>query len=131
MEKNLKHTIDIFDKLKGQHILINREVLRFIAIAKDDYDYLYVMWNGRKISYYTILDRISQLKDRIDNDDYNEMCRISRINHIDSSDIWLPKTDEEKKRSKMIADNTKIEIDKEIEKYKNLILLSEVCLEIT
>jgi len=63
---NEEVTIKNFNELKGQHVLINRKVLRFIAIVCDQNDYLYILWDGRDIKYHTILEPIIQLKNKID-----------------------------------------------------------------
>jgi len=127
---NKQHTLDTFQELKGQHVLINRKVLRFIAIALDQYDYLYIMWDGREVSYCTILDRMSQLKDRIDKSDYDEMVRISSINHMDSADLWMPRTDEDKAKTAKQANRARCIIEKQLNEVKDLDMLSEVCWEL-
>jgi len=131
MIENKKHTLEIFEKLKGQHVLINREVLRFIGIAVDKYDFLYLMWDGRKLSYYTILDRMSQLKDKIDNEHYQDFIRTAKLNDNDSDGKWSPKTDEEilfaEKESKMFKLITENKIKSDNINDEHFELLSEIC----
>ena len=54
--------------------------MQFVAIALDYSDYLYIMYDGRKIYYHTILEPLVILKGKIDNKDYNEIVRIARLN---------------------------------------------------
>ena len=51
---NKEYTIDIFKKLKGQHILINNKVLRFIGIGEDQYDFLFILWDGKKVISFSV-----------------------------------------------------------------------------
>lgn len=96
MENNLKIIKKEFDELKGQHVLINNTVLRFIAIAEDEYDYLYVLWDGKNIKYYTILELLIPLKNKIDDQHYNSITRLSKYNHLDSFEYMIPNTESER-----------------------------------
>jgi len=131
MDKNKQHTLDIFEKLKGQHILISNSVLRFIGIGEDDDDYLYILWDGRKVSYHTILERMTELKGKIDDKDYNEIVRLSKLNHIDSQYLCtVCKSDEEKQKNKDFSMSIKKDIEKEISQIRELKLLADICWEI-
>jgi hypothetical protein len=81
-----------FNQLKGQYVLINRKVLRFIGIGEDSDDYIYIMWDGNNLSFHSGLSNIIQLKDKINKNDYLELIRMSKINHSDSLHAFLPET---------------------------------------
>ena len=125
MNENKQHTIDIFERLKGQHVLIHDKVLRFIAIAEDKYDYLYIMYDGKKIHYHTILDRMSQLKDKIDDNHYQDFIRISKMNDDDSDEKFAPKTEDEIFTTKQLAFEHRKEIEKQLT-IDDIELLSEI-----
>lgn len=122
---NEEHTHDIFNRLKGQLVLIDRQVLRFIGIGQDQYDYLYILWNGKELVYRTILDHLIQLKDKIDDKDYNIMIRSSRINDYDSLKCFDPKTDKDKTIVVNANHKVKQEILDEIDK-RNVELLDDL-----
>lgn len=129
MESNKKHTLDIFEKHKGEHVLIDGTVKRFIAIAEDKMDFLYVMWNGRKTEIYTILSSLIIIKDKIDDYDYKHLQRISSLNDLDSINMLSPRTAELKEQMKKISDSVKAEVEFELrnptdDSFK---LLSEIC----
>ena len=122
---NEEHTHDIFNRLKGQLVLIDRQVLRFIGIGQDQYDYLYILWDGKELVYRTILDHLIQLKDKIDDKDYNNMIRGTRINDYDSLKCFDPKTDKDKTIVVNANNKVKQEILDEIDK-RSVELLDEL-----
>jgi len=124
MENNLKIIKKEFNELKGQHVLINNTVLRFIAIAEDKYDYLYILWDGKNIKYHTILELLIPLKNKIDDQHYNSIVRTSMYNDIDSFDFMLP-NDEEKEIVKKFALKQRKDVIKSIPDDINV--LSEFC----
>lgn len=103
MENNLKIIKKEFKELKGQHILINNTVLRFIAIAEDKYDYIYILWDGQDIKYHTICEQIIPLKNKIDDQFYDSIVQNSIYNHFDSFNYMTPNNDIEKKITKKMA----------------------------
>lgn len=112
---NYKSTIEDFAKLKGQFVIIDKKVLRLIAVAEDGEDYLYVMWNGKTVSCFTILDRITQLKGCIEEEHYNEWVRTAKLN--DYFFVFKDKLPE-------------LKLEEKIEKDFRCNLLSEICYEI-
>ncbi|MCK9417342.1 hypothetical protein M0Q97_11905 [Candidatus Dojkabacteria bacterium] len=124
MENNLKIIKKEFNELKGQHVLINNTVLRFIAIAEDKYDYLYILWDGKNIKYHTICEQIIPLKNKIDEQHYDSIIHTSRYNHLDSFDFMLP-NDEEKEIVKKFALKQRKDVIKSIPDDINV--LSEFC----
>ena len=115
MEKNRISTIETFKELGGQHVIVHDSILRFIGIGEDEHDYLYIMWDGRKVSYFVILSRISQIKDKIDSDHYKDMVSTSKLNHFDSIELYSPSTEHAKRINKINSDSLKQEIKDEIE----------------
>lgn len=84
MYGNLDLILKEFEELKGQFILNNVWVVeRLIAIGADDYDYYYVTYDGRKLTWYNSNSRITQLKNKIDDNSYNELVKIGKLNHYD------------------------------------------------
>jgi hypothetical protein len=98
MDNNLKLILKEFEELKGQFVINNNKVERFIAIGTDDEDYYYVTYNGRDLSWNTCVGSIIPLKGRIDDKHYNEFIRMAKINHFDQPNLWIPKTDNDKQK---------------------------------
>ena len=86
-DTNKEQTLEQFEKYKGQFVIKHNFpsdiVVRFIGIGYDDMDYLYIFYDGRKLSYATILDRIIPLKGFISDKDYNEYIRLWNLNSDD------------------------------------------------
>lgn len=85
MDSNLKKILKEFEEHKGQFVITDwgHEVQRLIAIGKDDLDYYYVYWNGRKTSWQSCVGRFVPLKGYIRDEDYNEFIRLAKLNHYD------------------------------------------------
>jgi hypothetical protein len=115
MNNNLKLLKDQFEENKGQFVIINNEVLRFVCIAADDMDYYYVFYDGRKITWHSAVGSYIVLKNKIDEKDYNELVRLARINHFDQNDFFMPSTDEAKLLQKNFAGDHKIKMMEEVE----------------
>ena len=98
MNNNLKLILEEFEELKGQFVINNNKVERFIAIGTDDEDYYYVTYNGRDSSWNTCVGSIVPLKGKIDDKHYNEFIRMAKINHFDQPNLWIPKTDDAKQK---------------------------------
>ena len=92
---NLTIFTNEFETLKGQFVISHDTVKRFIGIVEDQWDYYYVLYDGRKITFDTCLSRITALKGYIKDDDYAEMIRLAKINHFDQPDLWKNKSPEE------------------------------------
>ena len=73
-----------YDQMGGQFVLYDTyHVGRFIGIVDGKDDYYYVMYDGRRITYDSCVGTIYQLKGKIEEDAYNEMIRIAKLNHHD------------------------------------------------
>ncbi len=85
MDKILKE----FDELKGQFVINNAwDIERFVAVATDGTDYFYVTYNGRKLTWYSSVGRITQLKNKIDDKDYQQLIKIAKLNHFDQPTLY-------------------------------------------
>jgi len=86
MEESLKVILDEFDQLKGQFIISpTNTVERLISIGGDEDDWYYITYNGKEIKWYSCLLRIIPLKNKINNEDYDELIRIAKLNHQDQA----------------------------------------------
>jgi hypothetical protein len=84
MSTNLDMVLREFEELKGQFVINNAwNIERFVAIAGDNYDYYYVTYNGRKLTWYSTITKIIPLKGKIDDIHYNELIKIAKLNHYD------------------------------------------------
>lgn len=117
-ETNEVRTREDFEKYKGQFVIIHGfewQVERFIAIGKDEWDYLYITFDGREVHTHTILDRIVPLKGYIREEDYSEFIRLAKLNHAD----FLIDREEVRKN-----------IEKDILGRGKITLMSEIYLEL-
>jgi len=127
MEENLRIIKKEFENLKGQHVIIDNIVLRFIAIAEDEWDFIYIMWNGKKLISHTVLEGIIPLKGKIDDKYYERIVRGARWNHHDSLDYMCPRTEDVKEAVKNFSKEVKQEAEEELKDREKLKLLSEIC----
>lgn len=103
MDRNKVMIINQFEENKGQFVLMHNKVVRLVAIAEDDMDYYYACYDGRKIIWHSCVGSYTVLKNKIDDKDYNELIRLAKINHYDQDDLWMPSTDEEKEKTRLMA----------------------------
>lgn len=75
--------INKFEELKGQHILVSDRVYRLIGLIDGTDDYYWILYDGRDIRYTTSLERLMRLKNRLSDEDYNEIIRIAKLNDLD------------------------------------------------
>lgn len=82
-----KDILDKYNKYKGQFVILSyNDIVRFVALAFDESDYLYVGFNGRDFKFYTINSMMVPLKGFIEDKYYNEYIRLSNLNHYDKID---------------------------------------------
>jgi len=118
---NKDFTIDIFNKLKGQFVLIDNKVFRFIGIGEDQDDFLYILWDGKEMYYKTILEHMIQLKDKINKSDYDVLISHSNLNDYDNLK-FLMKTDDDKAKTSNIIEKMKKDVLSDINKDKVILL---------
>ena len=87
MDDNLKIILAEFEKLKGQFVIEHNKVVRFIGVACDDNDYYYAVYNGKKVVWISCLMGLVPLKGKIDDEHYNELIRIAKLNHLDQQNL--------------------------------------------
>ena len=83
IDNNLKIFNEEFEKLKGQFVLCNNRAERLIGLFSDDWDYYWVLSTDEGLRLVSGLFRITQLKDKINSNDYNDMVRIAKLNDFD------------------------------------------------
>lgn len=73
-----------FEEHKGQFVIDdNWEVKRLIAVLSDKWDYYWVYWDGRDVSWGSCVGGFVPLKDKVDEKDYNNFIRLAKLNHYD------------------------------------------------
>jgi hypothetical protein len=88
MDNNLKIILSEFEKFKGQFVIAdNHKIERLVAIGDAEDDYYYITYDGRKINWNSCVGRIMPLKGFLQDKDYNELVRLSKLNHFDSIGI--------------------------------------------
>lgn len=89
MDDNLKIILGEFEKMKGQFVVTDSWAIeRLVAIGSDKWDYYYVTYNGRKLTWNTCVGKVIQLKGKIDNDDYNSLVAVAKLNHYDQEGLY-------------------------------------------
>ena len=84
MEDNLKRILEKFEKLKGQFVITQlHKIERLVAIGSDSEDWYYITFDGRNIHWSSCVGRIMPLKGYLREEDYNEIVRLAKLNHID------------------------------------------------
>lgn len=96
-DNNLQLILSFFNKHKGQFVISDKVVYRFIGIATDEWDYYWVLYNGKKVLWVTCLSNLIPLKESISDKDYNMMVNISKLNDFDQVMYWGHKNLEEDK----------------------------------
>jgi len=69
-----------FEQHKGEYIIVNDRVERFVGIGSDSEDYYYLTYNGKQLKWNHCLSGFVVLKGKIDNKDYNEFIRLAKLN---------------------------------------------------
>ena len=82
-EENLKLFKSQFEQVKGQLVLCCGSVYRLIALSEDDFDFYWILFDGKKLILTSCCIRITQLKNKIDYNDYDDMVRIAKLNDVD------------------------------------------------
>ena len=84
MEKILQHLYDEFDRLQGTFVLTSHtRPMRLVAIGETDFDYYYILYDGKKFRWEPVLTGIMELKGYLKDVDYDELERLAELNHID------------------------------------------------
>jgi hypothetical protein len=96
MDDNKTRILQEFEILKGQFVITaGWKIERLIAIGEDRYDYYWITYDGRKLSWNTCVGRLMPLKGYLRDKDYDELIRMARLNHFDQSTLWNNKNPKE------------------------------------
>lgn len=97
LDNNHKIILGEFEKHKGEFVITDSwKVERLIAIGDDGFDYYYVTYDGRKLTWNTCVGRIIPLKGKIENNEYMNFIRIAKLNHFDQIKLWNSEITKEK-----------------------------------
>lgn len=111
MEDNKTKILREFEELKGQTVLfIHGGLERLVAVGQDEWDYYWVSYDGRKLRWHTCLERIVPLKGFIRDKDYNEIIRLSKLNHWDQIGLDGQKDEEKIKEALKFHEEHKREV---------------------
>lgn len=89
MDSNLKIILEEFENLKGQFVITESQLIeRFVAIGEDEWDYYYITYNGRKLTWNTCVGRIIPLKGYLREKDYERLVYIAKLNHQDQPNYF-------------------------------------------
>lgn len=125
MEDNLTLIKGEFEKLKGQFVITDSwRIERLVAIGEDEWDYYYITYDGRKLTWNTCVGRIMPLKGYLRDKDYNEFIRLAKLNHYDQATLW---GNSEPEKYQMMVDSHLAELLALPEDHK---FLTPVCLDL-
>ena len=125
MEDNLTLIKGEFEKLKGQFVKTDSwRIERLVAIGEDEWDYYYITYDGRKLTWNTCVGRIMPLKGYLRDKDYNEFIRLAKLNHYDQATLW---GNSEPEKYQMMVDSHLAELLALPEDHK---FLTPVCLDL-
>jgi len=121
--------LKIFEEHKGEFVItVDDKVMRLIAVGDDGYDYCWVYWDGRDTYWHSCVGSFIVLKNKIDENDYNNLIRMAKLNHYDQADIYNPKTEEHKKINLIMVERVKQEFSTPKEEGSEYI--TELCWKI-
>ena len=84
-----------FENLKGQFVITaSWSIERLVAIGEDEWDFYYVTYDGRKLTWNTGVGSLVPLKGYLREKDYNEFIRLAKLNHFDQVTLWGSKEPE-------------------------------------
>jgi hypothetical protein len=96
---NREKIIAEFEEYKGQFVINDDwKVVRLIAVGDDEFDYYWVYWDGRKITWASCCGGFVPLKGKVDDDHYQRFINMAYWNHYDL--FGLHKEDKEKDETK-------------------------------
>jgi hypothetical protein len=126
LDDNLMSILKEFENLKGQFVITETlNIERLIAIGKDDWDYYYITYDGKKTRWNTCVGRLIPLRGYIQDEDYENLIHSAKLNHHDQMSMFDGR--EIKERKKEIQDF--IDYHKKYITEINLpdIYLTEIC----
>lgn len=79
---------DQFNLYQGQFVIINSQVVRFIGIAEDDFDYYFIFYNGKEAILTSCLLTPIPLKGFITEFDYCTLVNSAKLRHLDQVNLF-------------------------------------------
>jgi hypothetical protein len=121
--------LKIFEEHKGEFVITAADkVMRLIGVGDDGYDYCWVFWDGRDTCWHSCVGSFIVLKNKIDENDYNNLIRMAKLNHYDQADMYHPKTEEHIKINLIMVERVKQEFSTPKEEGSEYI--TELCWKI-
>ena len=130
MSSNEKYTRKVFEDHKGEMVLVDGNKYQFVGIAQDRDDYLYLMFDGRKITVFTILSHFVILKNKIDYDDYYNFIRTADLNFYTSKHFCSRHREEDNNELETSVNKFIETIETEWEEMENVSMMSDFCWQI-
>lgn len=90
---NIERITEEFENHKGELVLCDFKVYRFIGIVDDEFDWYYCLYNGRELQLTSCVMHITPLKGFIHEWDYNWMVSMCKGNHWDQPTLYGTKED--------------------------------------
>lgn len=92
MNTNTKDIIlQEFAHRKGELVLNqSHKVSQLVGIGEDDFDYYYIMYDGRRLNWESCVGRFIPLKGQLCEKDYNYLRRIADLNYMDKVLLRTP-----------------------------------------
>jgi len=87
-DNNLQLFLSFFNEHKGQFVISDKVIYRLVGVATDEWDYYWVLYNGKKLSWITCLMNLIPLKGCLNVKDYNMMVKSSQLNDFDQVMYW-------------------------------------------
>ena len=85
----LNKLLNEYETLKGQFVICNNIVYRFIGIVEDEWDYYYCLYDGNKLHYMTCAGSIIPLKGYILDKHYDSIVRSAKFNSLEQPTHFL------------------------------------------
>ena len=128
MSDNKTLILEEFESLKGQFVISGDwRVKRLLGVVSDDFDYYWLLYDGRKFSLDSCLCRLVPLKGKIENKDYNEFVRLAYLNHYDLIFNIAKESDREESIKRCIEYKESLTSDLLKEQEDKNELLTEIC----
>lgn len=84
MTDNLKIFKSEYNRMKGQFVIYEyQKVGRFMAIISDQYDYYYLIFDGKRFECISCVTAIFKLKGKIAKHEYERLIYLAKNNHYD------------------------------------------------
>ena len=109
MTDNKTLILNEFHQLKGQFVInASWNIERLVAVGEDEWDYYWITYDGRKLTWNTCVGALMPLKGHLRDKDYSELIRLAKLNHFDQVTIWGNKNLEE---AELFNQNLKLVFD--------------------